>query len=166
MNNYNNSGIPEFLNEYLVHLRLVQLLSERSIQGYYEDIRMFLRYVHQDRNDIDCDIEDIDISDFPSEKLRDITVTDIYNFIFYVSDERHNSDKARYRKISSLRSFFKYLEKVAHVIDKDPTRDLDVPVPKKSLPKFLSLSESMHLTVPIQSVITALLRCFSTVECV
>ena len=102
MNNYNNSGNPEFLNEYLVHLRLVQLLSERSIQGYYEDIRMFLRYVHQDRNDIDCDIEDIDISDFPSEKLRDITVTDIYNFIFYVSDERHNSDKARYRKISSL----------------------------------------------------------------
>ena len=167
MNNYNNSGNPEFLNEYLVHLRLVQLLSERSIQGYYEDIRMFLRYVHQDRNDIDCDIEDIDISDFPLEKLRDITVTDIYNFIFYVSDERHNSDKARYRKISSLRSFFKYLEKVAHVIDKDPTRDLDVPVPKKSLPKFLSLSESMRLLAASDSsdskrdycIITLFLNC-------
>ena len=60
----------------VVHLRLVQLLSERSIQGYYEDIRMFLRYVYQDRNDIDCDIEDIDISDFPREKLRDITGED------------------------------------------------------------------------------------------
>ena len=167
MNNYNNSGNPEFLNEYLVHLKLVQLLSERSIQGYYEDIRMFLRYVHQDRNDIDCDIEDIDISDFPREKLRDITVTDIYNFIFYVSDERHNSDKARYRKISSLRSFFKYLEKVAHVIDKDPTRDLDVPVPKKSLPKFLSLNESMRLLETADSadskrdycIITLFLNC-------
>ena len=43
--------------------------------------------------------------------------SDIYSFIFYASDERKNADKARYRKVSSLRSFFKYLEKVAHLID-------------------------------------------------
>ena len=145
MNNYNTTENPEFLNEYLVHLKLVQLLSERTIQGYYEDIRLFLRYIHQNRNNIDDDIEDVDISDFSYDELRNITVTDIYNFIFYVADERHNSDKARYRKISSLRSFFKYLEKVVRIIDKDPTKDLDVPVPKKSLPKFLSLNESLKL---------------------
>ncbi|MBR1824046.1 MAG: tyrosine-type recombinase/integrase [Ruminococcus sp.] len=167
MNNYNTPENPEFLNEYLVHIKLVQLLSERTIQGYYEDIRLFLRYIYQNRHDIDSDITDIDISAFPRSELRDITVTDIYNFIFYVSDERHNSDKARYRKISSLRSFFKYLDKVTHTIDRDPTKDLDIPVPKKSLPKFLSLNESMRLLAASDSseskrdycIITLFLNC-------
>lgn len=145
MNNYNTPDNPEFLNDYLVHIKLVQLLSERTIQGYYEDIRLFLRFIYMNNHNIDDDPENIDISDFSADELRRITVTDIYNFIFYVSDERHNNDKARYRKISSLRSFFKYLEKSAHIIEKDPTKDLDVPVPKKSLPKFLSLNESMRL---------------------
>ncbi len=145
MNNYNTPDNPEFLNEYLVHIKLVQLLSERTIQGYYEDIRLFLRFIYMNSHNIDDSPENIDISDFPADDLRKITVSDIYNFIFYVSDERHNNDKARYRKISSLRSFFKYLEKAAHIIEKDPTKDLDVPVPKKSLPKFLSLNESMRL---------------------
>ena len=145
MNNYNTPDNPEFLNEYLVHIKLVQLLSERTIQGYYEDIRLFLRFIYMNSHNIDDIPENIDISDFPADDLRKITVSDIYNFIFYVSDERHNNDKARYRKISSLRSFFKYLEKAAHIIEKDPTKDLDVPAPKKSLPKFLSLNESLRL---------------------
>jgi site-specific recombinase XerD len=145
MNNYNTPDNPEFLNEYLVHIKLVQLLSERTIQGYYEDIRLFLRFIYMNSHNIDDIPENIDISDFPADDLRKITVSDTYNFIFYVSDERHNNDKARYRKISSLRSFFKYLEKAAHIIEKDPTKDLDVPAPKKSLPKFLSLNESLRL---------------------
>lgn len=145
MKNYNNTDNPEFLNNYLIHIKIVQLLSERTIEEYYIDIRLFLKYVYYIRNDIDKEIEDINISDMTEDMLKTITVTDIYNFIFYTSDERQNKDKARYRKISSLRSFFKYLEKVAHIIEKDPTKDLDVPVPKKSLPKFLSLNESLRL---------------------
>lgn len=167
MNNYNTPENPEFLNDYLVHIKLVRLLSERTIQGYYEDIRLFLRFVRMNTHDLDDRIEDIDISGFTADELRKITVSDIYNFIFYVSDERHNNDKARYRKISSLRSFFKYLEKVAHIIEKDPTKDLDVPVPKKSLPKFLSLNESMRLLAASDSsdskrdycIITLFLNC-------
>lgn len=167
MNNYNTSDNPEFLNEYLIHIKLVQILSERTIQGYYEDIRLFLRYIYMNSHSLDCDIEDVDISGFSRDELRKITVTDIYNFIFYVADERHNSDKARYRKISSLRSFFKYLEKVVHAVDKDPTKDLDVPVPKKSLPKFLSLNESLRLLAASDSsdskrdycIITLFLNC-------
>ena len=102
-----------------------------------------------------------------TNELRKITVSDIYNFIFYTSDERKNKDRARYRKISSLRSFFKYLEKVAHIIENNPTKDLDVPVPKASLPKFLSLNESLRLLETADSadskrdycIITPFLNC-------
>ncbi|WP_024859771.1 tyrosine recombinase XerC [Ruminococcus flavefaciens] len=145
MKNLNNNANPEFLNEYLVHIKIVQLLAQRTIEEYYTDIRLFLRYIYECNHNTGKDIEDIDIRDMTVEELQKISVSDIYNFIFYTSDERHNKDRARYRKLSSLRNFFKYLEKVAHIIKENPTKDLDVPVPRASLPKFLSLNESMRL---------------------
>lgn len=143
MNKYTLPDNPEFLTKYLYHLKLVKLLSERSIEEYYFDIRLFMKFQLSVKNN--TDIESDDISSYTVDDLRKVTVSDIYQFIFYTSDERHNSDKARYRKISSLRSFFKYLDKVAHLIDNDPCKDLEVPTPKRALPKFLSLDESMRL---------------------
>ncbi len=145
MKNYNNNSNPEFLNDYLVHLKVVKMLSERTIQEYYLDIRLFLKYICCMNYDIDLDIDDIDISGMTENDLKKISVSDIYNFIFYVSDERQNLDRARYRKVSTLRSFFKYLSKTAKIIDNDPTKDLDIPVPKAALPKFLTLDESLRL---------------------
>ena len=160
MKNLNNNSNPEFLNEYLVHIKVVQLLAQRTIG-------LFLRYIHESNINTGKDIEDIDISDMSVAELQKISVSDIYNFIFYASDERQNKDRARYRKISSLRSFFKYLEKVAHIIKENPTKDLDVPTPKSSLPKFLSLNESMRLLETADSadskrdycIITLFLNC-------
>ncbi|WP_294412240.1 tyrosine recombinase XerC [uncultured Ruminococcus sp.] len=167
MKNLNNNSNPEFLNEYLIHIKIVQLLAQRTIEEYYTDIRLFLRYIHESNINTGKDIEDIDISDMSVAELQKISVSDIYNFIFYASDERQNKDRARYRKISSLRSFFKYLEKVAHIIKENPTKDLDVPTPKSSLPKFLSLNESMRLLETADSadskrdycIITLFLNC-------
>ena len=167
MKNLNNELNPEFLNEYLVHIKIVQLLAQRTIEEYYTDIRLFLRYIYENNHCTGKDIEEIDIRDMTVDELRKITITDIYNFIFYTSDERQNKDRARYRKISSLRSFFKYLEKVAHIIKDNPTKDLDVPVPKSSLPKFLSLNESLRLLETADSadsrrdycIITLFLNC-------
>ena len=145
MNKYNNDSNPEFLNDYLVHMKVVRMLSERTIGEYYLDIRLFLKFYKSSQDNIDLPVEDIDISAMTVENLRKITVSDIYSFIFYATDERKNADRARYRKLSSLRSFFKYLTKTTHLLKDDPTKDIDVPAPKKSLPKFLSLEESLRL---------------------
>lgn len=145
MNNYNSPENPEFLNNYLVYIKIVKLLSQRTIEEYYTDIRLFLRYIYENNHNTGKELNDIDIRDMSESELKKISVSDIYNFIFYTSDERKNKDRARYRKICSLRSFFKYLEKVTHIIEANPTKDLDVPVPKASLPKFLSLNESLRL---------------------
>lgn len=145
MNNHNNHENPEFLNEYLVHIKIVRLLSERTIEEYYFDVRLFLKFFYSNLKNIDREVTDVDISTMSAEDLNKVTVTDIYNFIFYTSDERNNSERARYRKISSLRSFFKYASRTAKIIDNDPTKDLDVPTPKKAFPKFLSLNESLKL---------------------
>jgi site-specific recombinase XerD len=121
------------------------MLSERTIQEYYFDIRLFLKYICCTKNNTDADIMDADISKMSADDFKKISVADIYNFIFYASDERQNSTYARYRKISSLRSFFNYLSVTAHIIDIDPTKNLDIPAPKNALPKYLSLNESLEL---------------------
>ena len=145
MKNYNNSSNPEFLNEYLVHIKVVKMLSERTIQEYYLDTRLFLKFFCNEQHDSAENIEDVDISGMTTADLKKITLSDIYNFIFYTADERHNADKARYRKLSALRSFFKYLTKSTHILSEDPTKDIEVPVPKQALPKFLSLNDSLRL---------------------
>lgn len=141
MKNYNNSENPEFLNDYLVHIRIVKMLSERTINEYYLDVRLFLKYILN----TDGIVDDTDISTMTVADLKKITLSDIYSFIFYTADERSNAEKARYRKISALRSFFKYLTKTVHILENDPIRDIEVPSPKRALPKFLSLEESMRL---------------------
>ena len=145
MKKINNKNNPDFLNDYLMHLKVVKMLSERTIEEYYLDIRLFLKFYRGNQLDIDGDVEDIDISAMTVDDMRKITVTDIYNFIFYTADERKNAEKARYRKLSALRSFFKYLTKTTHFLKEDPTKDIEVPSPKKSLPKHLSLDESVKL---------------------
>lgn len=141
MKNCNNNENPEFLNDYLVHIRIVKMLSERTINEYYLDVRLFLKYIINS----DGDVDDTDISAMTVNDLKKITLSDIYSFIFYTADERSNAEKARYRKISALRSFFKYLTKTVHLLEDDPIRDIEVPSPKRAMPKFLSLEESMRL---------------------
>lgn len=145
MKSYNNDNNPEFLNDYLVHLKLVKMLSERTINEYYIDIRLFLKYIHKININSDAETDIIDISNMDIDEIIKVSVSDVYNFIFYVSDERNNNQRTRYRKLSSLRSFFKYLIKIKHIIEKDPTIDIDMPSPKSALPKYLSLEESKHL---------------------
>ncbi|MDE5584272.1 MAG: tyrosine recombinase XerC [Ruminococcus sp.] len=145
MKNPNNAENPEFLNNYIVHMKVIKMLSERTISEYYLDIRLFLKYVHRINIGSDNAVEDINISDMTIEEVRRISTGDIYNFIFYISDERKNEKRARSRKVASIRGFFKYLSKVAHLTENDPAKDIDMPTPRMSMPKFLSLDESKKL---------------------
>lgn len=143
---YNLPENPDFLNDYLVHLKLYKRLSQRTIEEYFFDTRLFLKYYSMMHSDSDDIIDDVDISTFPKSDLKKITATDISGFMIYISDERSNSYQALYRKISALRSFFRYLDKVAKLIEIDPCKDLDdIHSPRAALPKFLSLDESLRL---------------------
>lgn len=145
VNNINSPENPEFLNEYLVHMKIVRGRSDRTVHEYYFDIRLFLKYIYENFHNTGKAVEDVDISHMTEDDLRRISVSDIYNFIFYIADERKNSDRSRYRKLSALRSFFKYLTKVARIIKTDPTKDIEIMTPKSAPPKFLSLKESLKL---------------------
>ena len=141
----NKNECPEFLNDYIFYLRIVRGRAETTVNEYYINIRMFLRYILMVKNNLSQPLESIDIKEFPKEMLNEITLRDIYDFEYFLADERKNKPAARARKTAALKSFFHYLHKRANIIDHNPVDDIEMPTVKRALPKFLTLEESLRL---------------------
>ena len=77
--------------------------------------------------------------------MRDVTLTDIYSYMNYLSRDRGLNNASRARKVATIRSFYKYLTNKAKLLNTNPVQDLDSPRLKKSLPKYLNLDESLEL---------------------
>lgn len=159
---------PEYLTEYLFYLKVIKGRSERTVEAYYIDLRQFLRYLKMINSGIsDVEFNKIEIKDVPLEYLKNFTLNDAIEFLYFTSDVNHNSTITRARKAASLKGFFKYLTKNTNIIEKDPVKDLEMPTLKKTLPKFLSLEQSLELLNSIESsniprdycIITLFLNC-------
>lgn len=137
---------PDFLNDYIFYLSITKGRSKRTVEEYYTDIRMFLRYLIYIRTpDDDIKYNEIPIKKLTVSDLNAVTLKQIYEYTYFLREERANSGKAIARKVSALKGLFKYFHKQMHLIDNDPTADLELPSYQKSLPKYLSLNESLEL---------------------
>ncbi len=138
---------PYFLNDFFTYQRVVLLKAEKTIEAYYIDLRIFLRYLKIMNGDVkpDTKFSMIEIADIPLEYLKKLTKLDILQYLNYVASERSNTAKTRHRKLASLRLFFKCLYRDLGLIDSDPTKDVDYPKMHEHLPKFLTLDESINL---------------------
>lgn len=137
---------PEFLNDYWFNLVVAKGKSERTVEGYLIDIRTFLRYlIYMESSDNEIEFTKISIKNFDVKDLEKVNLQKIYEYIYFLQDERKNNSKTISRKISSLKSLYKYLTKIAMLVEKDPTLNLELPKQKKSLPKYLTLEQSMEL---------------------
>ena len=145
MKKINLKEFPDFINDYWFHLTLVKAKSERTAEGYLIDIRVFVRYLIYMNSSEDIDFNKIDIQNFDLKVLENVNLHKIYEYIYFLRDERKNNDKTIARKISSIKSLFKYLTKQACILKNDPTVNLELPSLKKSLPKYLTLEESQEL---------------------
>jgi len=121
--------------------------SERTVAGYYIDLRTFLRFLNQFKGYVPQDVpfSEISIENITIDILRDVTLSDVYEFLHFVSSERDNSAVTRSRKVSSIRSFFSYLTSKVHLLENNPVLELEVPSVRKSLPKYLTLDQCMEL---------------------
>lgn len=114
---------------------------------YYLDLRNFFRFLKQNKNSAlkNAPIDNISIADVDLALIRDVSLTDIYSYMNYLSRDRGLNNTSRARKVATIRSFYKYLTNKAKLLDTNPVQDLDSPRLKKSLPKYLNLDESMDL---------------------
>ena len=156
---------PQILRDFLSYHENVKAHSRRTVDEYFLDLRNFFRYIKQsrDRSLRNFDLDQISIMDVGIDLIRTITLTDVYGYLTYLSRDRAqqpNSDKTKYglsastraRKIATLRSFFNYLTQKAHLLNDNPIKELDSPKLKKTLPRYLTLDESMELLQNVDGI--------------
>ncbi len=115
---------------YVNFLRTEKSLSENTISSYKTDIEKFFSY-----------LEDVKlITAF--KKISDETVTDFLNYLSKSSNksDRKFSSKSVSRFISSLRSFFKFLES-ENIVEINPLENIESPRSPRLLPDVLSSEE-------------------------
>ena len=149
---------PQILKEFLSYHETIKGQSPRTISEYYLDLRMFLRFIKLMRNDmpITTQLDDIPIKDIDLEFIRSITTSDVFDFLSYLANDRaiHPESavselgidaSSRARKLSAIKSFYKYLTVRTKLLTDNPVADLEYPKLRKSLPKYLTMEQSAAL---------------------
>ena len=152
------SDCPQILRDFLTYHETIKGQSQRTISEYYLDLRMFLRFMKLMRNEmpVNTRLDDIPIKDIDLEFIRSITTSEIFDFLSYLANDRNPSPDspapelgisatARARKLSAIKSFYKYLTVRTKQLQENPVADLEYPKLRKSLPKYLTLEQSAAL---------------------
>ncbi|NLL04854.1 MAG: tyrosine recombinase XerC [Clostridiaceae bacterium] len=147
MKNMSDYEMPIILRDFLSYLQTIKGKSINTVKVYFYDLRVFFRFIKVHRNLVDKQLkfEEIDFCDVDIELIRTITLSDLYAFMSYVSNERDNSAYARARKVASIKSFFNYLYTKAKLINTNPANELESPKIIKRLPRYLNVEESKQL---------------------
>lgn len=149
---------PTILRDFLTYHETIKGQSAKTISEYYLDLRMFLRFIKLMRGEmpLNTQLENIDIRDIDLDFVRTITTSDIFEFLSYLANDRvvnpdsaapdyGISPSARARKLSAIKSFYKYLTVRTKQLSENPVADLEYPKLRKSLPKYLTLEQSAAL---------------------
>lgn len=145
--------LPKILKEYASYIGVVKGNSEKTVCEYLLDLRSFFRYRKMCEAGLEYtkeEFEKIEIGDLTVEEIKNITTQDIINFLMHTSSDRKNSTTTRMRKLSSLKSFFKYMHGKRHYIDSNPAIDIDPMKKSRVLPKYMTLEEAVRLLETIR----------------
>jgi len=149
---------PNILRDFLAYHENIKAQSPKTVSEYFLDLRMFLRFIKLMRNEMpmNTDLNIIPIKDIDIDFIGSITTSEIFDFLSYLANDRipnpesYVSDKgisatSRARKLSAIKSFYKYLTVRTKQLTENPVADLEYPKLRKSLPKYLTMAESAAL---------------------
>ncbi len=146
--------LPALVREFASYKLVIQQCSPKTVEEYCLDLRIFFRYIIAERNGIDVTSEEfdsIDCSGVGMNLISTITTADIYEFFLYVDKTRGNKAPAKARKLSAIKAFYKYLTQKKGILEVNPAANIESPKKKQTLPKHLSLDESIALLNAVKS---------------
>ena len=149
-----SNELPSLVREFASYKAVVQNASEKTISEYLLDLRTFFRFMlarDQKINPLSEDFEKIDVSKIDLDYIKHITQEDIFEFLMYADGTRKNLAAAKARKLSALKGFFKYLHVKRMMIEENPAANIETPKRQESLPKFLSIEESLLLLEAVKN---------------
>lgn len=126
MNNY----LKSYLENFKLYLEVEKNYSKHTIRAYASDILSFLIW-------------------FNNGNMQQINHSEIKEYLVFLQKFNYSKTTAA-RKIASLRTFFNYLyrEKITEI---NPAKSIHSPKRGKSLPKFLTESETEQILANIKS---------------
>lgn len=151
MNLDNINDAPDILMEFLDYHSTIRGHSDKTVAGYYHDLKILFRYIKRKRRMVGREIpfNEIDITDIDLDFIKSIRIEELYRYQSF-SPEMENSERAlsaasRCRRTSSVKSFFNYLTLKRHLLDYNICQELDMPKRSASLPKYLEEDECDRL---------------------
>jgi integrase/recombinase XerD len=118
-----NTG-ESYIEDFKNYLLLEQNLSSNTVEGYLADVNRLLQYLGIQGKSID---------------IQSITLKDLQNFLIWLN-EFGISARTQSRNISSIRSFFKFLNYTQQTAS-NPSALLEAPKLGRKLPVVLSIEE-------------------------
>lgn len=118
MENEISKNNKKVLSKYETYLLTERHLLDNSIISYVEDISLFIKYLNKD--------------------ILSIDINDIYRYLEYLNDNKYSVYSVA-RKVSSLKSFYTFLNK--HYNIKNILLDIEMPKYYKKLPTILTIEE-------------------------
>ena len=119
-------GIMEdYIDQFIAYIEVERNYSQNTVAGYRTDLLDFKKFL-------------LEIND-PLPSIGEIDHLTIRSFLANLQ-ERQLARSSVLRKLSSIRSFFRYLCRHGH-LEVDPTSALATPKARRKLPEFLEQSE-------------------------
>ncbi len=143
---------PPLLRDFLVYHETIQGHSHNTVEEYFLDLRNYFRFLKRERGLVGKDVpfDEISILDVDVDLVGSVTLSDVYAWMNYLTVDRGLNNTSRARKVATIHSFYKYLTVKAKVLSTNPVQDLDTPRLRKTMPRYLSLDESMELLMSVE----------------
>ena len=122
----------QIVQQFAIYKRTIQGCSEKTVNEYMLDLRTFFRYLIAKERGIDISSEDfeaIDVRPIDAEYLSRVKTEQIYEFLFYTGDVRHNMWSAKARKLSAIKGLYKYLTLKRNLFEENPAINIESPKP-------------------------------------
>ena len=113
------------IQQFLDYIAIERKYSQRTVEAYHDDLRDFCRFMG-------WEIEDFN--------PKEVSETDVKTWMLDMLEEQHQSPRSVKRRLSALRSFYKFLLRQKKV-PKDVTARIIPPKADKPLPVFFRQEE-------------------------
>lgn len=149
------SDYPAVFRDFASYQLTIRNRSKGTVKQYLSDLTLFYKYIIASRggkNPEDPEqFESVSIDGVDLDLCKSIRTEEIHAFILYTSMSRGNKPAAMCRKISALKTFYKFLTVTKGYFKENPTANIEPPKTKTALPKFLTLDESLVLLEAVEN---------------
>lgn len=156
---------PILITDYLNYLKSIRGLSSNTIKEYSYDLNLLVRFMivrklyYGNVEKFNKEFKNDEINKVVNTSFFEtLTLQDFYSYLSYLDNEKNDAASTRSRKISAIKSFYKYLYSEIEVINSNVSEKLSNPKISQRQPVYLTLTETERLLDTINNEKNEFLR--------